>query len=90
MYLDFAKAFDSVVHAKLIHKLKSYGIAGRLLNWISAFLGCGGNSPRRQRVLINGSFSDFVIAISGVPQGSALGPTLFIVHINDYADRFCA
>jgi len=81
VFLDFAKAFDSVCHNKLLHKLKSYGICGDLLQWLSAFL-----RNRTQRVTINGVFSESVSVKSSVPQGSVLGPLLFLLYINDIVD----
>jgi ribonuclease P/MRP protein subunit RPP40 len=81
VYLDFAKAFDSVVHSKLIVKLRSYGVSDLILRWIDAFL-----SHRSQYVRIDSCVSGLCNVISGVPQGSVLGPALFIVYVNDITD----
>ena len=81
IFLDFSKAFDTVPHQRLLLKLDNIGIRGNLLNWITGFL-----EGRRQRVLVDGQKSDWVKVTSGVPQGSILGPLLFLVYVNDIGD----
>ena len=81
IYLDFAKAFDTVPHERLLLKLKNCGIRGKCLNWIRAFL-----SSRRQRVIMRNGISSWQRVKSGVPQGSILGPLLFLIYVNDMPD----
>ena len=78
VYLDFAKAFDKVNHDLLLVKLYNFGIRGKLLRWLSNFL-CG----RLQRVTVLGATSEPIPVLSGVPQGSILGPLLFLIYVND-------
>jgi hypothetical protein len=78
VFLEFMKAFDKVPHRRLLVKLRAYGVNGRVLRWIKHWL-----ADRKQHVVLNGKSSDWKSVLSGVAQGSVLGPILFLVFINN-------
>lgn len=82
IFCDISKAFDRVWHKGLLFKLKQCGIGGQVFNWITDYL-----SGREQRVIMGTSLSRFNTISAGVPQGSVLGPLLFLIYVNDISDH---
>ena len=78
MYFDYKKVFDSVLHRKLMERLSEVGLHPLILSWLCSYI-----SNRQQFVRVNGESSQPIVVRSGVPQGSVLGPLLFLLYISD-------
>ena len=82
IYLDFQKALDKVPHQRQIRKLKSHGMGNSIINWIEQWL-----TDRRHRVVVDGEVPSWKPVLSGVPQGSVLGPIFFFLYIRGRGNR---
>ena len=82
LYMDYAKAFDTVPHQRLLRQVESFGITGNVLQWIRSFL-----HNRQQKVIANGAESSWSPVLSGIPQGSIMGPILFTLFVNDLPEK---
>ena len=80
-FLYFQKDFDKGPHQRLLLKLKAHGIGNDVINWIEKWL-----THRRQRLMVDGEISNWKSVLSGVPQGSVLGPILYLIYTNDSED----
>ena len=80
--LDFSKVFDTVPHRRLLKKLKFYHIENQVIHWIEKWL-----TVHKQRILLDGELSNYVPVSSGVPQGTVLGPLMFLIYINNITEN---